>query len=589
MQKLTPEAIRIINNYASMAQYKRTPIFEKFIWCPQKTCALFSGNQFGKTCMVIFSWVLRFLSMHPVASKNFNYLLCDRKKHHRYSLLNRKPKQVCGYKGCEGTLQFYVSPFRKMRFASENLPFQSATTGPANKGGASIEVRNTQYPELIKWLPPYLIKKNISSHNTVMVIKDVWNAGDLISEFVSYNQDVQAMAGVQLAGCAFDEEPPPAFFEEMQVRMLATDGTIDLGLTPANRMTYLFDQIYEQAQVYYRSETICNVLGLPAEERTDSKKSIAVFQAATDDNPTLDPKTIERIMTDLDTDGDPDKLLIRRYGVFKAVSTTIFRKFSYATHYLDAEKWLPNGVPDNWLHARSIDYHPVVPWAMIHVSLSDTNEAFVWWEGNPDPMRLVTDEIAMNLAKASKDYRFRIDRIDPLANQKQPKRTRDEAKTTSVTEDLNDQLRKLKVRGIGTGGAFIGFDTKSTRGREQAKLRLKNSAECGEPFNNKRQDERGEVYYLPTLWILNTCPLVAKSMKNWRLEDHSDSGALVTKDAKETPQQKWSHFPMAIEGILKEDAFRPIVVWERPDDRNKSSYFSHGRGDREVRVRMPIV
>lgn len=536
--------------------------------------------------MVIVSWVLSFLSMHPVASKNFNWLICDRKKNHRYSLLHRRPEQLCGYQGCEGKLKVYVSPFRKMRFASENLPFQSATTGPLTKGGVSIEVRNTQYPELIKWLPPYLIKKNISSHNSVMVIKDVWGIQDIISEFVSYNQGVQAMAGVQLAGVAFDEEPPPAFYEEMQVRMLSTDGHISLALTPANRMTYIYDQIYEQAQVYYRSETICRELGLVPEERTDSRKSIAVFQAATDDNPTLDPKTIERIMTDLDTDGDPDKLMIRRFGVFKAVSTTIFRSFSYAIHYLSTEKWFPNGVPDNWLHARSIDYHPVVPWAMIHVSLSDTNEAFVWWESNPDPMRLVTDEIAMTLAKASRDYRYKIDRIDPLANQKQPKRTRDEARTTSVTEDLNDQLRKLKARGIGVGGNFIGFDTKSTRGREQIKLRLKNAKDCGEPYNNKRQDEHGNIYYLPTLWVMDTCPLVAKSMKNWRLEDHAGSGALVTKDAKETPQQRWSHFCVSIEAILKEDSFRPPIAWNRPDDRNRESdYFSHRRS-REVHARV---
>jgi len=585
METLSPESVKILNDFNALAQFKSTPIFERFMKCHLKVRALFAGNQGGKTCYVIRDYIFRFLSMHPVASKNFNWLVCS-SKGHKYPLAFRQPETVCGYKGCDGVLKFYSDPFRKVRFASENLPMQNTTSGAAEQGGGTvIEVRNTQYPELLKWIPRHLIKKDINQRNSVMVIRDIWGGPDIVLEFVSYNQDVQAMAGVQLKSVWADEQPPKAFLEEMRMRLLATDGDLVISLTPAERLSYLFDEVYEPAAVYYRSDVICKEFGIEPVEHTESKKSIAVFQMATDDNPTLDPAAINRIFEDLDA-GDPDVIAIRRYGMFRAVSSTIFKAFTFDTHLISHEKWFPHGVPDKWMHARSIDYHPVVPWAVIHVSLSDTNECFVWWENTPDPTRLTTDEIADTLARSSREYLFRIDRIDPLANVKIAKRTKDNDRTTSVREDLNDELRKLKKKGLGTGGAFLGFDTKGTRGREQIRIRLKNSKECGEPFNNERKDEHGNEYYVPTLWITDQCPKMAKSMKNWRLEVHANSSALVTKDENETPQQKWSHFPMALEGILKESAFRPRVFIPREDDRDRSLYFSGRRAGRDAEIRF---
>jgi phage terminase large subunit-like protein len=580
---LPPESIKILNDFTAMAQYKHTWISGQFLYCPKKICALFTGNQFGKTCVIIYSWILRFLSMHPIATKNFNYLRCTADPKHTASLAYKDKlihrigeETYFRCHKCKEKMEIYVSPFRKMRFASESLPGQGGVTGDTASGGSAIEARNTLYPELMKWIPKYMVKKDINSRSTVMQIRDIWGGPDILPEFVSYSQDTQAMAGVQLAGIAFDEEPPPAFFEEMRMRLLATNGTIDIGLTPANRLTYMHAAVYEHAAVYYRTKAVCDAFDLQPIEKTDSKKSIAVFQAATDDNPTLNPEAVARIMEDLDTDGDPDVLAIRRFGIFKAVSSTIFKMYSYQTHFLPMEKWFPHGIPDRWLHCRTIDYHPVNKWAIAYVSLSDTNEAFAWWEGNPDPSRLSTEEIAEILALAAQDLTFKIDRIDPLANVKTKKRTEDGARTTSVREDLNAELIRLKKAGIGTGGAFLGFDTKSTRGREQIKMRLKNALKCKEPFNNRVTDEYGIERNLPTLWIMDTCPLTAKSIRNWRTEEHVDRSALVTKDQKETPQQKWSHFCTAIEGIMKEAAFKPPVVYDRVDDRNRSSYFSRG-------------
>ena len=84
------------------------------------------------------------------------------------------------------------------------------------------------------------------------------------------------------------------------------------------------------------------------------------------------------------------------------------------------------------------------------------------------------------------------------------------------------------------------------------------SITCGRPYNNKTMDDKtGREYYRPTIWFTNKCPGIIKYMKNWRLEEWQTRDALATRDQKETPQQKYSHFVMVLEALLKEQAFRP--------------------------------
>ena len=57
---------------------------------------------------------------------------------------------------------------------------------------------------------------------------------------------------------------------------------------------------------------------------------------ATDDNPTLDPDTINFIFEDIT---DPDELALRRFGVFKQISGRVFKTYDPAYGYIDMEKY----------------------------------------------------------------------------------------------------------------------------------------------------------------------------------------------------------------------------------------------------------
>jgi len=280
--------------------------------------------------------------------------------------------------------------------------------------------------------------------------------------------------------------------------------------------------------------------------------------AATDDNPTM---TKEMIDVQMDKFDDPDVKAIRRYGIFKQVSGRIFKDFNRQVHVISAKKYFPQGMFNDreWRLARMIDYHQHNNWAIPWIALSPHNESFIWWEWNPSPEKMVTTTIARRLAEDSGSYQFRLDLIDPLAAVTQSN------SNTSVIDDLNKEFRRLRrEEGLGTGAHWEAWDSKDTKGRDIVRTRLKNSIKVGKPYNNKVV-EGGMIKYLPTFWVLDTCPETIQSLRNWRLEDWGDRRSQHTKERKESPMQKNSHFCTAIEAVFKDIRWKPAPL-RRPGD-----------------------
>ncbi len=461
-----------------------------------------------KTASAAYSYVLRILGMHPIEKKNI------------------RPND----------------PIRIFRFSSETLPNEAE----------GKEVRNTQYPEFKKWLPPSLIKKDITIRKPVMTLLDPQGGPDIYVEFTSFNQDTQAQAGVQRKSVWIDEHAPKQFYEEQLPRLLAADGDIVYTLTPAQEhLDWEYDEIYERADVIVRSDLVLNrILQRTGEklsqfEYSGNKNGIGVIMAATDDNPTLTKEVIDDMFALF---ADDDVVDIRRYGLFKQISGKIYKQFDKRIHVISANDYFANGIPHTWVHARGIDYHEQNPWAVGWISMSPTNEAFIWNEFNPSPNTYITSEVAKEIAEKSGDKIYYLNLIDPLAAKKQSNTNR------SVIEDMNEHFAMLRREGIGTGGYWQSWDTKNLFGREEIRTRLWNSRIVGRPFNNKIT-KSGHDQYLPTIWILDTCPLAIEYMNNWRKEEWSHRDANLSKDSKDNPQQKWSHFNMVWEAVFKHPGF----------------------------------
>ncbi len=501
------EEQKSLSELTGLLAFKRTWLCANLLNRKEKTICLFTGNQAGKTLSVACDYVHRIMGKHPVPEKNI----------------------------------LPTTPIRIFRFASEMLPNDP-------EGG---EVKNTQYPAFKKLLPPYLLKKDITIRKPVMTIFDPQGGPDIYVEFVSYNQSVQAMAGVQRASVWLDESAGKTFYEEQLPRLFASNGDLIYSLTPANYISWEFEELFERAKVYIRSPLVCKRMEdrfgkkVSTYEETDSRGDISVIMSASDDNPILDPKVIEEKYAMV---SDEDVIDIRRYGIFAQVSGQIFKEYDNRIHLISAGKYFPDGIPDTWFHARGVDYHERSPWAVGWIALSPQNEAFIYNEYSPSPEKMINFEMARGIAVRSKDIKYSLNLIDPLAAKMQTNTG------ISTLDDMNRFFYEFKKERLCTGGYWQTWDTKSDRGRDILKERLQNSKRVGKPSNN-RIVKNGREQQLPTLWILDNCKETEQGFKSWRWEEYKDRDQLVTKDEKNTPQQKWSHYPMVYEALFKNPSF----------------------------------
>ena len=556
---LSQKEIGQLNEWGAALSFLPTQQYRWLINSTHRYNCCFAGNQGGKTSGVARHYVTRINSFHPVPRRNPDFLVCenwgameDDRHLHEHAIIKHpgwtKGEEKC--RTCGKPLFIYFNPVRIFRFASESLPMSTS--------GEGDEVKNTQYPELKKWLPPSLVKKDLTARNPVITVLDINGGPDMYVEFVSYNQSVQSTAGPQRLSIWLDEEAPPDFLEEQYPRLIAADGDLCFSLTAANKTTYMYDDFYEKAQVYKRTDEVVNFANEVMDqnyeniEHTTSDKDICVIQFASDDNPTLSKQSIDDLFRNID---DPNRLAVRRYGLFSQIAGRVFKGFDNKIHIIRRSdyKLLDNGIPPyEWVHARGIDYHEHVDWHYVGMALSPEDELFIWSSLRMSPGSYTSFEISQEINSRSGDIKFKFDRVDPLANKIQTNTG------TTVMDDLNRYFRMFKREASGTGSNWKSWDTTSTRGREQIRLRLKNSVVCGKPFNNLQVTDRGRKF-LPTIWILDNCQDVADYLRTWRYEEHKMRDAAATKDTeKETIQQKWSHYPMVIEAILKERSFKPM-------------------------------
>ena len=89
-----------------------------------------------------------------------------------------------------------------------------------------------------------------------------------------------------------------------------------------------------------------------------------------------------------------------------------------------------------------------------------------------------TEMIVDAIVEKSGNLKYLFNLIDPLANKIQSN------VNITVVDDINRQFSALKRKGIGKGGFWETYDTKSMLGWEEMKKRLKNSLECKQPYNN---------------------------------------------------------------------------------------------------------
>ena len=524
LRNLDPELTDHLKKMVGFLSFQQCFLLETLLKCKSKIVMIISGNQAGKTASIMMYYILRIMGLCPIESKNI-----------------RPSHDV-----------------RTFRFASQRLPLDK---------DEGTEVKNTTYIQFKQFLPPELIKKDITVRKPVVTLYDPQGGPDIMAEFVSYGEDVQSQAGHQRRSVFEDEEAPKAYHEEQIPRLLASDGDIVIGLTPANYISWTFDSIYNRAGTIYNSPFIIDYMKrkngtilAPVQTVKEGDPEITVIRAATDDNPIYKDivrKINEREGTNITIDeyitrslvGIEDRATMetRRYGVYHQISGIIFEDM-VPEIVISRNKYFPQGIPHDYVHARGIDYHEHTNWACGWIALSQQNEAFIYNEYNPSPDTNITLGISHEICQRSKDYKYSLNLIDPRAAITQINTG------LSCLDDLNRHFFEFMREGIGTGGYWQTWDSKNQKGKDAIKERLRNSRICGRPFNNK-SPQNGKMTHLPTLWILDNCPITINMFKNWRWEQWESRNAQATKEEKNKEEDRNSHFPRVYEAIFKHPGF----------------------------------
>ena len=471
--------------YEAILAFEPHSVVNDFIMSEADMRVIIKGNQGGGTATATYDAALRVLGNHPVKKRN----VLD------------KP----------------------IRFVTKVKPT-----------GADDE-ENQQYVEFKKFIPNYLIKKDVTARSAQMTISRPMG-GEAKVEFMSSQQDHDAFMSVQRAAYYQDEEIDRTKWDENQMRLASQKGkgsgdTI-ISLTPAKGLDWTYDSIWCRAKRIYRSKTICKKYGfLEVEENKNVNTDIEVFCWATDDNPVMDQNAIDILFRDTI---DSDDIAMRRYGVFKQASGKIFKAFSRQTQVLPEEKVFDAEIFKKYWHFRVIDYHPSKPWYISWVAVTPRQEWIVWQEliashDNETSFDLRDKIRAMSLVD-EEDMLNRATIIDPLSEMKQPNTG------FSVFDDL-----RLGEFGL---HRLTPADTKNTSARDKVKLRLANALRCEVPGNNINKDrpyDQRYGIYLPTLWFLDGCSGHIEHMDKWRLVDFKQEHVRAVRTIKR-PSEKWSDF-----------------------------------------------
>ena len=256
-------------------------------------------------------------------------------------------------------------PHRKLPI-SPGEPVRGRVVGVDFKEG----VYGILIPEYKRWLPPSLLINGSwdDSYSKSLDILTLSNGSQI--EFMSYEQDTAKFAGVSRHFVHFDEEPPKHIYDECMMRLLDTDGSWWITMTPLLGMTWLYDDIYLKAK------------------EEGNEELLKVIEVSNSENPYLPQAGRKRILEGLSSDDDR---AAREHGTFIEVGGKIFKDFSVETHVI--ENFNPNTAPNGpWRVYMSIDSGWKNPTAIMWHAVNPIGQVVTFAEHYASEM-LVADHV----------------------------------------------------------------------------------------------------------------------------------------------------------------------------------------------------
>lgn len=174
-------------------------------------------------------------------------------------------------------------------------------------------------------------------------------------EFKSYDQDIQKHAGTSRHFIHFDEEPPQSIFAESMLRLVDTDGSWWMTMTPLNGMNWVYDELYKKG-------------------KDGELREMLVVEVVSTENPYVSESALEILLATL-SDEEREQ---RQLGKFAERGGKVFPEFGLA-HIIEGE-WYPEQFEGNWRIYQSLDHGLNNPTAAIWHAVSDDNRVITFGE-----------------------------------------------------------------------------------------------------------------------------------------------------------------------------------------------------------------
>lgn len=239
-------------------------------------------------------------------------------------------------------------------------PFRKVPEAPTRGRIVTVDynhgVEEVIIPELKRWIPPSFLKNGSwdDSYNKEFRTLTLNNKSTV--EFMSYEQDLEKFSGTSRHWTHYDEEPPQHIFNECQARLVDTDGSSWITMTPVEGLTWVYDAIF-----------------IPGSKV--SNKDVEVIEVDMLENPYVSVAAAHRYLDSL----EPDERSAREHGRFVQLGGLIYKTFSEEVHVrrTDSGIWLP---PSHWELYASVDHGFNNPTAWLFHAVSPEGYAVTFME-----------------------------------------------------------------------------------------------------------------------------------------------------------------------------------------------------------------
>lgn len=360
-------------------------------------------------------------------------------------------------------------------------------------------IKKILIPELQKWIPVRFLRNSSwdDSYDKQARVLHL-NNGSFI-ELMSYEQEVEKFAGTSRHAIFFDEEPPEDIFNECLMRLVDTDGSYWISMTPLIEMSWIKDRIYDPW--------------------TNGEASIYVQEVDTEENPHISIEALNRITRGLSA----EEKLARRSGKFISHTGLVFAgSFSLRPYTEDGN--VVHDIVDENFHEYVKNWGHFV--CMDHGYANPTVFLFCCYDG--EGRIIVYDEIYETRKIVRENAYAYLQRVESL------------------------QIRPIYV----VGDPSIQNTSAITRTSIQTEY-----VEHGVPVALGNNDIRAGITRMQNrfskrkLFVTTRCEQTLKELSNYRWDRFSSSKLEARRNKKEVPLKKNDHCMDALRyGVMSRPA-----------------------------------